>query len=379
MPIKARKFRAKFKRQKKHFMYKFLILASSILAFVACQKETSKPSITLHANGIADGSVKISSITPDSVIASGQLVSGKLQTEISLEYPQLITIEIEGVETPVVFYADLSQMTVDVDGTKNPPSFKITGSSYNDSLELFGKNQTANKEFLNMLYPAYQEAMAANDSITIFVINTKADSAYQALNEYTKAFATRNGLLGTMVAMRYMYDAEYADLLPIYDAVPVIYKNAPNVVAFKDRMDKLENTQVGKRFTDITQKDTTGVDLSISSIKGKYILIDFWASWCGPCRKANPDLVQIYSEYHNLGFEIVGVSLDDDASRWKQAIVDDKLIWPQMSDLKGWQNEGAAAYAIRSIPQSIIIDDQGFIVNKNLNPDELRAFLADKL
>jgi len=360
-------------------MYKVLILAASVFAFTACKEEAQKPSITLITSGIEDAAVKVIYPNLDSTIATGQLVSGKMQTEISLEYPQLISIEIEGVEIPIVFFADLTAMTVNVDGTKNPPSFKITGSAYNDSLEVFGKNQTANKEFMNKLYPAYQEAMAANDSITIFVINTKADSAYEGFNNYVSAFAVRNGLLGTMISMRYMFEAEYSDLLPIYDAVPVIYKNAPDVAKFKERLDKLENTQIGKRFTDITQKDTTGADLSISSIKGKYVLIDFWASWCGPCRKANPDLVKIYADFHSKGFEIVGVSLDEDGERWKQAIVDDKLIWPQMSDLKGWANDGAASYAIRSIPQSIIIDDQGFIVNKNLSPDELRAFLEDKL
>lgn len=360
-------------------MNKVLILLASIFFLTSCNKEESKPSVTLNTSGIEDASIKITNPSTDSVLATGNLVSGKMELEINLEYPQFISIEIDGMEIPIVFFADLTAMTVDVDGTKNPPSFKIAGSVYNDSLEAFAQRQTANKEFLNSLYPAYQAAMDANDSLTYLVINAKADSAYKNFNNYTSGFAGRNGILGTMVAMRYMYEADYSDLLPIYDAVPVMYKNAPDVVKFKERLDKLENTQIGKRFTDITQKDTTGNDLTISSIDGQYILIDFWASWCGPCRRANPDLVKIYADFHSQGFEIVGVSLDESGDDWKQAIVADKLTWPQMSDLKGWQNDGAAAYAIRSIPQSVIIDNQGFIVNKNLTPDELRAFLEDKL
>ncbi len=359
-------------------MYKAIVLAASILAFGACKKEEAKPSITINAPGVKDATFKISLTSLDSVLATSKLADGTAQLDLALQYPQLIAIEIEGVETPIVFFADLTAMTVDYDATKTPP-FKITGSVYNDSLEVFGAKQTANETYMRNLYPAYEAAMKANDSLTLFVINSQADSSYEYFNAYTKAFATRNSVVGTMIAMTYMYTAEYSDLLPIYDGVPVKYRSAPDVVKFKERMDKLENTQIGKRFTDITQKDTTGVDLSISSIKAEYVLIDFWASWCGPCRQANPDLVKIYADFHAKGFEIVGVSLDEDGADWKQAIVDDKLVWPQMSDLKGWANAGAAAYAIRSIPQSVIIDNQGFIVNKNLTPEELRAFLEDKL
>ncbi len=361
-------------------MKNLFLLPLALVFFIACtNKEAQKPMVTVTTTGIDDAAISLKLTSNDSTLASGNLVDGAATLDAPLAFPQMVLINIAGVENPIVFYADLTQMSVTIDGTSTPPSFKVTGSAYNDSLEVFGETQSKNRAFMGELRPAWEAAMAANDSLTMFVINTKADSAYQYLNDYTKAFATRNGLLGTMISMRYMYSAEYNDLLPIYDNVEVRYRNAPDVVAFKNRMDIIEKTQVGKRFIDITQKDTTGADLSISSIKADYILIDFWASWCGPCRNVNPELVKIHSEFKDKGFQIVGVSLDQERENWKKAIVEDKLNWPQMSDLKGWQNEGAAVYAIRSIPQSIIIDDQGFIVNKNLTPEELRAFLEDKL
>ena len=169
------------------------------------------------------------------------------------------------------------------------------------------------------------------------------------------------------------------DIDKIYQNIPAMYSGHPDVEGLKERKDILKNTQIGMRFTDITQNDTTGVPISISDVKGEYVLIDFWASWCGPCRAANPDLVAIYNDFHNQGFEIVGVSLDRNEQKWEQAIVADNLTWYQMSDLKGWENEGAAAYAIRSIPQSVLLDNQGFIVQKNLEPAKLREFLENEL
>ncbi len=359
--------------------YFYIVIA---LLIVGCaEPESDQTGVTLITSGISDGKVEVllASSQNDSAVAIGDLVSGEAQVNFDIDYPQMIGIRIEGVQTPIVFYADKTAMQVEVDGSQLPPKFTVTGSMYNDSLEAFGAAQQANEAFIQGFTQEWQKAVAANDSLTMFVIQTKADSAYKAFEAYTLDFATRNGLLGAMIAQRFIYSAEYGRLQPIYDNIRVEYRNAPDVVSFKERLDVLKNTQVGMRFTDLTQADTAGNTFSISSIEADYVLIDFWASWCGPCRRANPELVAIHEEYKEKGFEIVGVSLDRNKAEWKRAIENDLLNWPQMSDLQGWNSAAAAAYAIRSIPQSIIIDHQGFIVNKNLEPSQLRAFLADKL
>ncbi|MDX2413831.1 MAG: TlpA disulfide reductase family protein, partial [Bacteroidales bacterium] len=111
----------------------------------------------------------------------------------------------------------------------------------------------------------------------------------------------------------------------------------------------------------------------------KLLLIDFWAAWCGPCRKENPKLVQIYNTYKEHGFDMLGVSLDHNKEEWLKAIKDDKLSWVQVSDLKHWENEVAKLYSIGSIPNNILIDDVGIIIAKNLSGEELRAKLKELL
>ncbi len=138
-------------------------------------------------------------------------------------------------------------------------------------------------------------------------------------------------------------------------------------------------TIIGATPPDFTQNDPDGKPISLSNFRGKYLLIDFWASWCAPCRAENPNVVKAYAKYHEKGFEILGVSLDNERGRenWLNAIKKDGLAWTQVSDLKYWNNEVARKYGISSIPQNFLLDPTGKIVGKNLRGETLSKKLEE--
>ncbi len=144
------------------------------------------------------------------------------------------------------------------------------------------------------------------------------------------------------------------------------------------KYDKARQISIGKSF-DFTQEDVEGNIFQLSSLRGKYVLVDFWASWCVPCRAENPNVLKAYETFKDKNFDVVGVSLDDSKKSWLKAVEMDKLPWLQVSDLKGWKNEVAIKYGITAIPQNVLVDPNGIIVGKNLRGEELQTTLASIL
>ena len=152
----------------------------------------------------------------------------------------------------------------------------------------------------------------------------------------------------------------------------------PGAVAnLRQEMKQMEGLMIGGEAPNFTQVTPEGEEISLHDLRGKVVLIDFWASWCGPCRRENPNVVRMYNEYRELGFEILGVSLDRDKNRWVQAIDQDGLEWLHVSDLKYWSNEAAQIYGVRSIPHTVLLDAEGRIVARGLRGQQLEAKLAE--
>ena len=191
--------------------------------------------------------------------------------------------------------------------------------------------------------------------------------------EYLKTFMRKHPCsMACMFLIEALPPDAHSDVYIAVDSC--MMKKAPNNPYIQNLHRQVQaslNLGVGRTAPDIALADTSGKIVSLSSLRGKYVLIDFWASWCGPCRAESPNMVRLYQKYQPKGFEIFGVSLDRDKGKWMKAIKDDKLFWTHVSDLKFWDSEGAKLYNVSSIPYTVLIDKEGRIVAKGLRGEPL--------
>jgi peroxiredoxin len=212
----------------------------------------------------------------------------------------------------------------------------------------------------------------------------KAEIDYKAMiedmNVFTKNFVKEHN---TSVVSAYITliqlanQIDGAELDSIASKFPVEISKSEYVIKVKEIAEGMKKTAIGAVAPDFTMNDPAGKPVQLSSLRGKVVMIDFWASWCKPCRQENPNVVKLYQKYNAKGFEIIGVSLDRGKEEWVQAIKDDQLSWIHVSDLQFWQNAAAQLYSVNSIPQSYLLDKEGKIIAKGLRGDQLAAKLNE--
>lgn len=169
----------------------------------------------------------------------------------------------------------------------------------------------------------------------------------------------------------------YEDIVPVYKLLSPTMKSSPVGKLLTARIDVLKRSAIGEPMLDFTQNDPEGNPVEFAEFEGKYVLVDFWASGCGPCRAENPNVLREYNLYKDKNFTVVGVSLDDNADRWKKAIEEDKMPWTQVSDLQGFKNEVSTYYGIMGIPSTLLVDPNGKIIAKDLRGQMLAKKLEE--
>ena len=360
---------------KKHLLFLFAIA----LGLSACQPKNDNFKVNVS---LANGNEKTvylqkyvdnAPVTIDSAVITNEaatLSAGKDNPQI------LYSLKIKGMRGSMPFFADNKDVTI-VGDINNPQGVEIMASESQAELDAYNDQLNEFETQIRDLYALMNDAFSNNDSIMMDSLNKVGTALMEQQDnfrdEYIKAhpesFVTHYILDG--VKQEYPVD-QLKDLMAGF-TTESIYRDHLN-----EYLTKQERLEVGQPFIDFTlqTKDGENITLSEKIAQNKLTLVDFWASWCGPCRKENPVVKAAYEQFHELGFDVVGVSVDQDEEAWLKAVEDDQLPWTQVRDT---ENKASELYMIYYIPSNFLFDQNGTMVAKGLRGEDLTAKLSELL
>ena len=368
-------------------MKKIVFIITSALLFVACNNlKDNEFLISGTANGIENGKkvfievqTETGTLAKDTaVVTDGKFELKGIAEEIDLGF---IRIENEQINLPIILEEGKIEINIVKDSLHKST---LGGTPNNDKFQKFNTESRAISEkvakFEKDNGPEMQKAQMSNDTVTINKLLKEYKKFQNEMNDYSKKFIKENPdaylsvlLLENFLMRQYLTPEE---IKSYFEGLDKDVKETKSGKKIKTALDSMSAIVIGKPAPNFSAPSPEGKTISLKESLGKVTIIDFWASWCGPCRAENPNVVALYNEFHPQGLNIIGVSLDKDAAKWKEAIAKDGLIWPHVSNLKFWEDPIAKQYNVQSIPATFILDEKGNIVAKDLRGEELRAKVA---
>ena len=261
-------------------------------------------------------------------------------------------------------------------------NYYIRGGQLNDSYTAHMKESAAMRKAIDGMQSRYDSLRTARKFRSASQVNDSLQRQQNALRELTNTFLGSNDNIiaaYTIYSNLLMREASLRETRSMYATLGEGAKVSQYGRIIKERIKRLEKTEGGAQAPDFTLTDPQGNAVTMSSVKGKIKIIDFWASWCGPCRLNNPALRKLYDELHPLGLEIIGVSLDTNKAAWEKAIEKDGLTWINVSSLKGWKCDLISLYNITGVPALFVLNENNQIIATGLRGEQLREFLEERL
>jgi peroxiredoxin/acylphosphatase len=359
-------------------MKKLLTLLAFSPAILFAQNQTKGFEIKGNVTGLADGKVQIVTMTDDhAVIASDSVKNGVFSLKGSVTEPTLYFL-VMSTEQPQYLYVE--NKPISITGSKaDIKNIKIEGSqTHSDFVEF-------NKKFNPLI-------AELNGFAALIQAETDDKKKEDLFKKYDSVVKRVNTEVGDFVAAK---PSSYVSAFLLSVSAQVLANPVVMEQRFNSLTEEVRNSEIGKGLAqsiayfkigavgtealDFTQNDVDGKPVKLSSFKGKYVLLDFWASWCKPCRAENPNVVKVYNQFKDKNFTVLGVSLDQSKDAWVKAIDADRLTWNHVSDLQQWNNAVAQMYHIQSIPGNFLIDPNGKIVARDLRGEDLKKKLCELL
>lgn len=386
-------------------MKKIFFLLTASAAIISCSKvKDGEFLITGTAKGIENGKTIILQGQDPTTMAplaldTVKVENGKFEIKGKVTEPAFHTLIVQDLQGPVPFILETGEIKIEVDKDSIHKS-KISGTYSNDEYVKFNEDLTkVQKRLMDFQKKNTQTMQAAQQKQDTAVINSlmkeymaiQTDVQAESKKKYTAYAETHpKSFISALIIQSLINDpaADFKKTEALYNSLDESLKNTKPGKAIKEKIGQMKMPAVGasappvgsaKWRSDFSAPNPEGKTVSLKESLGKVTIVDFWASWCGPCRKENPNVVAIYKELHSKGLNIIGVSLDKEASAWKEAIAKDNLSWTQVSNLKFWEEPIAKQYGVESIPATFILDSSGKVVAQDLRGPELRAKILELL
>lgn len=366
----------------------YLLLAASVLTACDMQQsqntENSEYSISLSADTVLSGIayLQIRSEGEWKKLDSVSAEEGVFLFSGTTGFPAMHYIYVKELKRNIPLFLDAGDITIKL-YKDDRTATEISGSEAHEQYTAFTDASNEYNSKMREIYYLFKEAegIAGNEK-EADSLEKAMDDIYEEQQEFIKQYLRENNsdkfVTSPYIAQRNSYSWTVEEMEEIVNGFSENLKQADEYPLLTERIKILKRVAVGQPLVDFTMKDTSGVDVSLSEIsKGKYMLVDFWASWCSPCRAENPNIVACYQDFHDKGFDVLGVSFDSNRESWIKAIHDDGLVWNHVSDIRGWKNAAGKLYGIRSIPSSILLDPDGIIIARNLRGEDLREKLEE--